>query len=147
MRVFVSSTVYDLLDIRKEVGEFISELGLVPVLSDESTSDFRVDLDRDSLKLVFRMFGLPTGLCAFCVAAMALALKNADLRMSLQHTWNTERRESIISVLSSNIMRWFGSVIRFQLGRLLKRYLPARVWVRATYKGKLKSRRLVDDDG
>jgi Domain of unknown function (DUF4062) len=41
-RIFVSSTCYDLLDLRAEVETHIRELGLVPVLSDRPTSDFQV---------------------------------------------------------------------------------------------------------
>lgn len=35
MRIFVSSTCYDLLDVRAEVGDYLRELELNPVLSDE----------------------------------------------------------------------------------------------------------------
>ncbi|MCY2965501.1 MAG: DUF4062 domain-containing protein [Planctomycetota bacterium] len=40
MRVFVSSTVYDLLDIRAEVSETLESLGVSAVLSEDKLSDF-----------------------------------------------------------------------------------------------------------
>lgn len=41
-RIFVSSTCYDLVDLRAEVEAHIRELGLVPILSDRPSSDFQV---------------------------------------------------------------------------------------------------------
>ena len=43
MRVFVSSTVFDLLDVRAEVAELLRDLGIAPVMSDEKLSDFAVN--------------------------------------------------------------------------------------------------------
>ncbi len=40
MKVFVSSTVYDLLDIRAEVCALLTSMGISPVLSDDKLSDF-----------------------------------------------------------------------------------------------------------
>ena len=40
MRVFVSSTVYDLVDIRGELEQLLRELGISPVMSDHKLSDF-----------------------------------------------------------------------------------------------------------
>ncbi|MES2789831.1 MAG: DUF4062 domain-containing protein [Planctomycetota bacterium] len=40
MKVFVSSTVYDLLDIRAEVCALLTSMGIAPVLSDDKLSDF-----------------------------------------------------------------------------------------------------------
>lgn len=40
MRVFVSSTVYDLIDVRSEVDALLRSLGVSPVMSDNSLSDF-----------------------------------------------------------------------------------------------------------
>jgi hypothetical protein len=40
MRVFVSSTCYDLIDLRAEVEVHLRDLGLRPVLSDRPSSDF-----------------------------------------------------------------------------------------------------------
>ena len=51
MRVFVSSTCYDLLDLRAEVEAHLQEMGLTPLLSDRPSSDFEVlpevNCDRD----------------------------------------------------------------------------------------------------
>lgn len=47
--VFVSSTVYDLLDLRAELESHIRDLGLIPLLSDRLTSEFNVLPDRDSI--------------------------------------------------------------------------------------------------
>jgi hypothetical protein len=48
--VFVSSTCWDLVDVRREVEEHIRGLGLQPVLSDRSTSDFEVSGDKHSIE-------------------------------------------------------------------------------------------------
>lgn len=50
MRVFVSSTVYDLLDVRAEVAELLRELGIAPVMSDDKLSDFDVKQDVNSIE-------------------------------------------------------------------------------------------------
>lgn len=49
-RVFVSSTVFDLIDARREIEEQLREIGLTPVLSDGTVSDFRVQPDRNSIE-------------------------------------------------------------------------------------------------
>ena len=49
-KVFISSTVYDLLDIRDELEQSIRDAGLVPVLSDSATSDFTVVPDANSIE-------------------------------------------------------------------------------------------------
>jgi len=48
-RVFVSSTCYDLLDLRTEVEAQLKEMGLVPVLSDRPSSEFEVTGYKDSI--------------------------------------------------------------------------------------------------
>ncbi len=40
--VFVSSTCYDLMDLRAEVEACLRDLGLIPVMSDRPTSEFEV---------------------------------------------------------------------------------------------------------
>jgi hypothetical protein len=47
VRVFVSSTVSDLLDIRAELAELLTDLGAEPVMSDNSLTDFTVLPDRN----------------------------------------------------------------------------------------------------
>jgi Domain of unknown function (DUF4062) len=49
MRVFISSTVFDLLDVRAEVESHIASMGLTPVLSGSATSAFEVLPDRNSI--------------------------------------------------------------------------------------------------
>jgi hypothetical protein len=49
-KVFVSSTVYDLLDARAEVEALLREMHLTPVLSESSSADFRVVPDRNSIE-------------------------------------------------------------------------------------------------
>jgi len=50
MRVFISSTVYDLLDVRAELAELMRGLGISPVLSDDKLSDFAVQFDVNSIE-------------------------------------------------------------------------------------------------
>lgn len=50
LKIFVSSTVYDLLDVRAEVEELLREMGADPILSDSATSDFRVFPDKNSIE-------------------------------------------------------------------------------------------------
>jgi len=49
-RVFVSSTVFDLVDIRAELEALLREMNLTPVLSDSNTSDFGVAPDMNSVE-------------------------------------------------------------------------------------------------
>jgi len=50
MRVFISSSVYDLIDIRAELAEQLRAIGITPVLSDDKLSDFRVQHDVNSIE-------------------------------------------------------------------------------------------------
>ncbi len=50
LRVFVSSTCYDLLDVRAELAQLLVSIGIVPVLSDDKLSDFKVPLDLHSIQ-------------------------------------------------------------------------------------------------
>ncbi len=47
--VFVSSTCYDLIDLRAELEDWIRDLGLIPVMSDRPTSEFEVTGYKDSI--------------------------------------------------------------------------------------------------
>ncbi len=49
-RIFVSSTVYDLLDIRAEVEQFLRDMRFIPVLSGSATSGFQPLPDRNSIE-------------------------------------------------------------------------------------------------
>ena len=48
--VFVSSTVFDLIDIRAEVREMLKQLGITPIMSDYSLSDFEIDTGKNSIQ-------------------------------------------------------------------------------------------------
>jgi len=50
MRIFVSSTVFDLIDVRAEVAELMRSLGVIPVMSDVTVSDFVVQQDVNSIE-------------------------------------------------------------------------------------------------
>ncbi len=50
MRVFVSSTVFDLIDVRAELAKHLRDMGVAPVLSDDKLSDFRVQPDANSIE-------------------------------------------------------------------------------------------------
>jgi hypothetical protein len=50
MRVFVSSTVFDLIDVRAEVRQFLEELGVIPVLSDYASNGFLSVPDANSIE-------------------------------------------------------------------------------------------------
>ena len=49
-KVFISSTVYDLLDIRAEVEQLLRDMRLVPVLSGSATSGFQPLADQNSIE-------------------------------------------------------------------------------------------------
>lgn len=50
MQIFLSSTAFDLLDVRAEIAATLQSLGVKPVLSDDKLSDFRVHHDADSIE-------------------------------------------------------------------------------------------------
>lgn len=50
MKVFISSTIYDLLDVRSEVAAFLQSLGAVPLLSDDKLSSFEVSPSANSIE-------------------------------------------------------------------------------------------------
>ena len=50
MRVFISSTCYDLIDLRAELEAFFESAGVEPVMSDSLTSDFLVSQDANSIE-------------------------------------------------------------------------------------------------
>jgi len=49
MRIFISSTCYDLIDLRSEIEEDLKGMGLEPLLSDSPACDFRVLPDQNSI--------------------------------------------------------------------------------------------------
>lgn len=50
MRVFISSTIYDLIDIRAELETLIRELGMTPVMSDDKLTDFNLTFNANSIE-------------------------------------------------------------------------------------------------
>ncbi len=50
LRVFVSSTCFDLVDLRSELNDHLRDLSLLPVMSDEPTSDFELVASKDSIE-------------------------------------------------------------------------------------------------
>ena len=50
MRVFVSSTIFDLIDIRAELEALLRTLGATPVMSDDKLSDFHLAFDSNSIE-------------------------------------------------------------------------------------------------
>lgn len=50
MKVFVSSTCYDLIDLRAELEMVLREMGLSPLLSDRPSSEFEVLPDKNSIE-------------------------------------------------------------------------------------------------
>ncbi len=50
MKVFVGSTVFDLLDIRAEIADFLRSIDIVPILSDDKLSEFVVQHDTNSIE-------------------------------------------------------------------------------------------------
>jgi hypothetical protein len=49
-KVFISSTCYDLIDLRFELKEFLDEIGLTPILSDHTNSEFTSQHDSNSIE-------------------------------------------------------------------------------------------------
>jgi hypothetical protein len=50
MKVFVSSTVFDLIDVRAEVADLLRFCDIAPVLSDDKLSDFAIKPDNNSIE-------------------------------------------------------------------------------------------------
>lgn len=50
MRIFISSTVFDLIDVRAEIADQLKKLGLIPVLSDDKLSEFDVKHGMNSIE-------------------------------------------------------------------------------------------------
>jgi hypothetical protein len=50
VRVFISSTCYDLIDIRAHIGEMLRSIGVAPVMSDDQLSDFHVKHSASSIE-------------------------------------------------------------------------------------------------
>ncbi len=51
MNIFISSTVYDLIDLRSEVYSYLTELGFSVKVSDIDISDFKLFQDRSAIEI------------------------------------------------------------------------------------------------
>ena len=49
-KIFISSTCYDLIDLRAELKEYINSLGLSPIMSDNLESKFEIFPDQNSIE-------------------------------------------------------------------------------------------------
>lgn len=49
-KIFCSSTCYDLIDLRAELRQFISSLGLKPIMSDHPDTEFKTFPDKNSIE-------------------------------------------------------------------------------------------------
>ena len=50
MKIFISSTVHELLDLRREIASLILEMGFSVVLSEDYDSDFSVECNSNSIE-------------------------------------------------------------------------------------------------
>lgn len=50
MNVFISSTCFDLIDLRQELKQFLKSKGLNPIMSDELDTEFRTPGDQNSIE-------------------------------------------------------------------------------------------------
>lgn len=50
-KIFISSTCYDLIDLRSELKEFFDEIGLIPILSDNISSEFSTEYNTNSIQI------------------------------------------------------------------------------------------------
>lgn len=49
-KIFVSSTCYDLIDLRAEVEHELQNMGLIPIMSDRLSSEFEIQTDKNSIE-------------------------------------------------------------------------------------------------
>jgi len=50
MKIFISSTCYDLIDIRAEINSLLKKTGLNPIMSDQTNSDFNIKTNTNSIE-------------------------------------------------------------------------------------------------
>jgi hypothetical protein len=55
-KIFISSTCYDLIDLRAEIKEYIISLGLTPILSDHPDTPFETFQDQNSIETCLIIF-------------------------------------------------------------------------------------------
>jgi hypothetical protein len=99
-RVFVSSTVHDLIDVRAEVETLLRDLTLIPVMSDRPSPDFDIPPDQHSIEAC--LVNLRT--CGTCITLLSQrygpALTLDDHKdLSATHVEYREARKRGIGVL------------------------------------------------
>ena len=72
-KVFISSTVFDLLDARAEVERLLREMRLVPVVSGIATSGFQPLPDQNSIETAWRTFDNAMRWSSFSASVMGQA--------------------------------------------------------------------------
>lgn len=117
MRVFVSSTVFDLIDVRAEVASQLRSMGIVPVMSDDKLSDFRVEPHEDSIEtclvnldscdevilILDRRYGPKLGRAGFeDVSATHLEYRRAVERKKPIHVFVRDRTEAEHGIWKKN---------------------------------------------
>lgn len=117
MRVFVSSTIYDLLDVRNEIAELLRDLGIAAVLSDDKLSDFSVQLDANSIEtclvnvescdevivILDKRYGPSLGECGYDdISATHLEYRHAVKHRKPIHFFVRDRLEADYSIWKKN---------------------------------------------
>ena len=117
MRVFVSSTVYDLLDVRSEIAELLRDLGIAAVLSDDKLSEFSVKLDANSIEtclvnvescdevivILDKRYGPSLGECGYDdISATHLEYRHAVKHRKPIHFFVRDRLEADYSIWKKN---------------------------------------------
>lgn len=117
MRVFISSTVYDLLDVRNEISELLRDLGIAAVLSDDKLSDFSVQLDANSIEtclvnvescdevivILDKRYGPSLGECGYDdISATHLEYRHAVKHRKPIHFFVRDRLEADYSIWKKN---------------------------------------------
>jgi hypothetical protein len=117
MKVFVSSTCFDLLDLRAELEAHLREMGLVPILSDRASSDFEVQPAADSIEtclanvrasdvficILSQRYGTPLGRAGFKdVSATHLEWEEAKAQGKPIYLYVRDRTEGEFGVWKKN---------------------------------------------
>tara|TARA_R110002095_G_scaffold1604_7_gene7911 strand:- start:1546 stop:2502 length:957 start_codon:yes stop_codon:yes gene_type:complete len=117
MRVFVSSTIYDLLDIRSELEQLLRELGIAPVMSDHKLSKFNLAFDANSIEtcllnvevsdavivILDQRYGPKLGDCGFDnISATHLEYRHAKLHNKPIYFYVRDRLEADFTIRQKN---------------------------------------------
>jgi hypothetical protein len=117
MRVFVSSTVYDLIDTRAEIADLLRSIGISPVLSDDKLSDFHVTHSANSIEtclinvassdeiviILDQRYGPRLGMCGFDdISATHLEYRHAVALRKPIHMYVRDRLEADHQIWKKN---------------------------------------------